>query len=276
MICGLVSNCWGTQLAQNESLESLIARAVQNGFQAVELRQGSLGACEDPQQVPVQEPLAQITARFPEIRLNVAISIGFLSPDLSPDDPLFAAACQAAVAVTGMAGPHLRLVDLHTTAEQFASASTSQVATNLVRLARALSDRGGRLSVEHSLQPWHPFFGVFTEARALLGSAADCLQLCFDPCNLLFPGDHIDPLAVTGSLDPQMVSMIHFKQRQRGKILDRMAAGDVDWQALGDCIVQRGFDCPGLFEIAPGAQIWSALKSSRDYLQGLGLPLDAR
>ncbi len=276
MICGLVSNCWATQLTQNESLESLIARAVESGFEAVELRQGSLGTCEDAQQIPGPDPLALLAARFPEIRFNVAISIGFLSTDLSPDDPLFAAASQAAGAVTGTAGPHLRLVDLHTTAEHFAAANTSQVAANLVRLARALSDRGGRLSVEHSLQPWGPFFDVFTAARAQLGTAADCLQLCFDPCNLLFPGDLIDPLEVTGSLDPQTVSMIHFKQRQGGQVLDRMGSGELDWQALAECIVQQGFDCPGLFEIAPGAHVWSALESSKAYLQGLGIPLDSQ
>ncbi len=167
MICGLVSNCWATQLTQNESLESLIARSVESGFKAVELRQGSLGTCEDAQQIPRPDPLAVLAARFPEIRFNVAISIGFLSTDLSPDDPLFAAASQAAVAVTGTAGPHLRLVDLHTTAEHFAAANTSQVAANLVRLARALSDRGGRLSVEHSLQPWGPFFDVFTAVNGV-------------------------------------------------------------------------------------------------------------
>ena len=100
MICGLVSNCWATQLTQNESLESLIARAVESGFAAVELRQGSLGTCEDAQQIPGSDPLALLAARFPEIRFNVAISIGFLSTDLSPDDPLFAAASQAAGAVT--------------------------------------------------------------------------------------------------------------------------------------------------------------------------------
>ena len=276
MISGLGSNCWGAQFAQNESLESLIARAVENGFQAVELRQGSLGAYEDAQQIPAQEPLAQLAAQFPEVRFNLAISIGFLSPDLCPDDPLFVAACAAACAVTGAAGPHLRLVDLHTTAEEFATTSTSQVATNLVRLAGFLNERGGRLSVEHSLQPWGPFLDVFAAARALLGPAADCLQLCFDPCNLLFPDDHIDPLAVTGSLDPQSVSMIHFKQRQGGQVLDRMAAGELDWRALSDCIVRQGFDCPGLFEIAPGPRVWSALESSRNYLQRSGLPLDSR
>ena len=274
MITGLVSNCWGTQLAEQQSLESLIDRAVQDGYRAVELRQGSLGSCEDSRQIPSIEPLAQLAARFPGVQFNVAISIGFLSPDLLPVDPLFEAASQAAVAVAGAACPHLRLVDLHTSAEQFAGVSPSRVAATLVGLARSLKQRGGHLSVEHSLQPWHPFSAVFEAARTLLGNEADCLQLCFDPCNLLFAGDDIDPLEVTASLDPQVVSMIHFKQRQRGQVLDRLAAGDVDWQGLGDCLVSRGFDCPGLFEIGPGERIWHTLETSRRYLRGLGLPLD--
>ena len=273
MIQGLVSNCWRAQLEQDYPLESLLEQAVENDYRVVELRQSCLGTFEDAQQMPSAERLARLPERFPEVRFNLAVSIAFLGPHLFPEDALFAAACEASIALAGPGQPHLRLVDLHTNAEQFGHNTTREMAATVARLARALERRGGLLSVEHSLQPWRSFADVLEAAWELLGSDNDCLQLCFDPCNLLFPGDEIDPLAVTAALQPHTVSMIHFKQLRQGQVLERVMDGEVDWRALTRCIDARGFGCPGLFEIAPHEGIWNSLATSRTYLDDLGLSL---
>ena len=274
MIPGIVSNCWRWQLENGESLDSLIAEAVRRDFGAVELRQTCLGRFESADDhLPDAEALTELPSQFPGVRFNVAVPVPFLNPETSTDAPLFVAGRMSAQAVAGEFSPHLRLVDLNTTSEQLRQSGAIAAGATMARLCRSLIEIDGILSVENSIQAWTPLREAVASARDQLGTDADRLRLCFDPCNLLFAQDGTDPVAVTSSLSGDELSMVHFKQRRNGLTYPAISEGEVDWVELVAVMNERRFTVPGLFEVEPHQRIWEYLAGSWEYLRRLGLDI---
>ena len=264
---GIVSNCFRTQLTSGVSLTDLIAEAVAKGYRVIELRQTCLGEFETGDELlPLPESMTVLSESFPGVRFDVAIAVPFLQDGFSINDEVFNAGKWAAHAVAGEYAPHLRLVDLSTNS---IADSPQTVGCQIAQLTRAMIELDGILSVEHSLQPWTEFRAAFDAARGELGPDDDRLRLCYDPCNLLFPGDGVDPAEITASLKPAELSMVHAKQRSGGP-LTTVADGDIDWKAQAAALKQIGYGGPILFEIEPHADIWSHLELSRRYLQDQG------
>jgi sugar phosphate isomerase/epimerase len=264
---GIVSNCFRKQLAAGALLTDLIGEAVARGYRVIELRQTCLGEFETGDEpLPLPESMTVLSESFPGIRFDVAIAVPFLQVGFLADDEVFTAGKWAAHAVAGEYAPHLRLVDLST---KLIADSPQTVGNQIARLTRAMIELDGILSVEHSLQPWSEFRAAFDAARSELGPDGDRLRLCYDPCNLLFPGDGVDPAVITASLKPAELSMVHAKQRSGGP-LTTVANGDIDWKAQAAALKQMGYGGPILFEIDSHAAIWSNLESSRRYLQEQG------
>jgi len=193
-------------------------------------------------------------------------------------NPAFAAGRWAAEAVAGECLPHLRLVDLSTSAEEFGRLDSEQIAASVVKRVEALLEIDGVLSIEQSRQPWSPFRRVWDAAHRLLGPNAGRLRLCYDPCNLLLPdrtvlGDEINPNQITASLTAEAMSMVHLKQRRAGRICTDVRDGEIDWQRQIAILRQIGFDGPALFEVAPHQQVWELLQESIDFLRQQGLDL---
>ena len=116
---GLVSNCWRLQLLEGALLDALIGEAAERGFRFVELRQTCLGGFEHGDEcIPDAVELARLPDQFPEVHFDLAVSLPYFSHANVIQDPLFAAAKRAACVLAGSHKPHLRLVDLNTTAEQ--------------------------------------------------------------------------------------------------------------------------------------------------------------
>ena len=170
MIPGIVSNCWQWQLGRGSALEDLLSQALDRGYLAVELRQTCLGSFEERGGfVPKVPALGRLADRFREIRFDLALAFPFLGADGDVEHPLFRTGVDAARALAGRYRPHLRLVDLETTAETLRGREP-QAAREVARLAEPLADAGGWLSLEHARQPWTRFARVMEEARRLLGS----------------------------------------------------------------------------------------------------------
>lgn len=271
---GLVSNCWQTQLARGESLDALIAEAARRGYRAVELRQGCLGTYESGnQRLPHAVELGELTQRFPQLRLTIAIDLPFLDGRDYSDDPLFAAGRQAAQALGSNSSPHLRLVDLTTTTIEQTPESVNEVGSTLATLARKMSEVDGVLSFENARQPWASFWTVFQSARRQLGADGSRLKLCYDPVNLLLSGEAIDPVAIAASISPDEISMVHFKQRCNGRIAPAVCDGDIDWRAQLAALRKTGYCGPHLFEVASHKNLWEYLAGSHNYLRRRGLEL---
>lgn len=272
MILGLVSNCWHVQLAQGVPLEALLAKAVDFGCRAVELRQGALGEYETgTEPLPDAERLAVLPERFPGLQFNVAVQMPFLGLDVTLEHPVFGAGWSAAQAVAGDSEPHLRLVDLTTTGHRLAGITWESAGRSLANLARAVLEEGGHLSVEHARQPWTLFQEALHYARRQLGDDADRLRLCYDPCNLLLAGETIDPADVTAALRIDEMAMVHVKQSRDGTVLPIVCDGDVDWAAQITALQEKEYDGPVLFEVASHADVWTHLEDSAAYLERLGL-----
>ncbi len=260
---GLVSNCWKTQLDAGVNLDSLITEAEQRGLSVIELRQTCLGTYEEgPSFLPNAVRLADLSQRFPSIQFNIALSFPCLSGNLSPDDPLFVAGINAAVALGGPHEPHLRLVDLQTQPDQCTAESVERAASCLSELTHSLMKVGGILSIEHARQPWTWFRSIMLAARARLGKNADQLRLCFDPCNLLLTEPVQEVTGVVASVELSELSMIHLKQRRDGQIQPDFTDGDLDWPGLINLLATRGYNGPILFEIAPHADVWLHLNDA--------------
>ena len=272
---GLVSNCWRKQLAEGVPLEDLLGEADKRGYHVIELRQTCLGEFESGDEpLPLAEKMTLLPEKFPGIRFNVAVCVPFLDPQMNATHPVFTAGKWAADAVAGECPPHLRLVDLMTSGEDFERAGNKAAADQVVELTRSLVEIDGVLSIEHSRQPWKPFRETFSLAREQLGPDADRLKLCYDPCNLLAPGDKVDPSEVTASLDVNELSMVHFKQRRDGKPFPAVADGDIDWPEHIRILNDKHYSGPGLFEIEPHRNIWEYLEGSREYLRKCGIKTD--
>jgi len=268
---GLVSNCWQKQLDSGADLIELISHAVRTECRCIELRQTCLGRFEcDKPPVPDGAALRELPETFPDVVFNIAVNVPFLQEKNVDTTPVFAAAVQAAQAVAGEHRPHLRLVDLTTSAEQLAAGRMDEISRNVVQLAELMIERDGWLSIEHSLQPWRPFLGVFRNARGMLGERADSLRLCYDPVNLLFGDTDLDPGAVTRSLAAEEMSMVHFKQRRDGHVLPRMDDGDIDWREQITFLTSIGYRGPHLFEIRSTDDVWAELATSVEYMRGCG------
>lgn len=272
MILGLVSNCWHQQLAEGISLEKLISRAAESGYRAIELRQTCLGRFEDPQTfLPRTKALADLPQAFPELRFDLALAFPFLNPfgDASLDR-LFETGVAASQALSGRFHPHLRLVDLDTSAERLTAVPLPDLAAHLARLTRRLIQTGGWLSLEHARQPWGGFLALVLEARQLLGEDAPGLRICYDPANLLMASDTPEPTEVVRGLAPETLSMLHLKQFRDQEFQQLVGPGEIDWRRQISVLKSSGYTGPALFEIASHARIWEHLDQSRIYLEGLG------
>ena len=270
MLLGLVSNVWNVQLAAGEDLADLVAGAAQRGYRVIELRQKSLGGYESaPDHLPDVAALAAVARRFPEMRLIAAYEVPFLHPDIGPHDRYFEAAVSVARAVAQGRQPHVRLVDLNTTAEQLAASGPDAAGHTIARLAAALADDDTLLSVENAWQPWPLLEAAIDAARTALGTAASRLRICFDPCNFTFIQEPTDAAAVLASLSPAQVGMLHFKQRRNGRLEPTVGAGDVDWPRLIPVIVARRLFGQALFEMAGHERLWHNLERSSAYIQDL-------
>jgi len=273
MLLGIVSNCWKAQLAAGIELDALLDAAREHGYQTIELRQGALGRYErGAESRPDVSALAQLPQRFPDLRFNIALAIPYLSPKITANDELFQLGMASAKALAGAFSLHLRLVDLATTPEQLRAAPEAETAALLADLAAALSEAGGMLSLENSRQDWGRFMSTVRAARERLGSHAASLKICFDACNLLHAADHPEPALAVRELTPRMVAMIHFKQARDGVTQPLVADGDIDWRAQLAHWRTVGYDGPGLFEIAPHADVWQHLSQSRRYVEMADVP----
>lgn len=264
MILGVVSNCWREQLRAGHALESLIADAVERGFEAIELRQTCLGNFESgPRHLPNSEDLRQLPEQFDALQINLAMALPYLSPLNDADASMFRSGLAAAVAVGGRFTPHLRLVDLAT---QIAPSEIDGAADALSRLVDEAADAGVWLSVENSVQPWSLFREVFDRV-SLSRTDGHHLRLCYDAANLLLQPDPVQPGDVTQSLRADRVAMVHFKQREHGNFLDSVCDGEIDWRRQFEALAQIGYRGPGLFEIESTPDVWTSLDESRRYLE---------
>lgn len=238
----------------------------------IELRQSCLGGYESGEEnLPDASALAAFPEKFAGVRFNVAVNIPFLSPETSPDHPVFQAGKSSAEAVAGDLPPHLRLVDLTTSNERLEGIGPQVAGNTIARLTRSVAKIGGVLSVEHAYQPWRQFRKAFDAARKQLGTDRDRLRLCYDPCNLRLLEDGTDPNQVTLSLSAGELSMVHFKQRQSGRILPRVSDGEIDWVTQLSTLKQIGYAGPGLFEVDSHERVWEFLEESVNYLRRAGL-----
>ena len=267
MLLGLVSNVWNVQLTAGEDLADLVAAAARRGYRVIELRQKSLGGYESKgEHLPDVAALGVLAARFPELRFIAAYEVPFLDPGTQADHPCFEAARSVAYAVAQGGQPHLRLVDLSTTAEQLAAWGAEVAGQTIARLAATVASSGALLSVENAWQPWPLLEAAIAAARVQLGAAAYRLRVCFDPCNFAFIQEPTDAAAVLASLAPEQVGMLHFKQRSAGVLDPAVGAGYVDWPRLIPVIVARRLFNQGLFEMASHAGLWDNLERSNVYL----------
>ena len=270
MRLGLVSNVWSVQLAAGADLTDLVAAAADRGYRVIELRQKSLGGYESaPDHLPDVAALAALARRFPVMRFVAAYEVPFLHPDTGPRHRYFDAAVSVARAVAQDRHPHVRLVDLSTTAEQLAAGGPEAAGHTIARLTAALGADDALLSVENAWQPWPLLEAAIAAARTELGTAAGRLRICFDPCNFAYIREPTDAAAVLASLSPEQVGMLHFKQRRAGRLDPVVGAGDVDWPRLVPVIVARRLFGQALFEMAGHERLWHNLNRSSAYLQRL-------
>jgi sugar phosphate isomerase/epimerase len=272
MILGIVSNCWRSQLAAGASLASLVEKAVSEGYQAIEFRQGCLGEFETAGDFfPIATRLAELSTKFPDMQFNIALAFPFFDPTVNQDSPLFHAGLDAAEALAGKFKPHLRLVDVTSDQKHVSQHEPRSIVKNLVELTRSIAARNGILSLENGKHEWRALRQFVQMAQTELGQQSSCLQHCYDACNLLQAADKPDTKQAVEQLKASALAMVHFKQARRGETQLTVCDGDIDWRHQLKYLQANGFTGPVLFELPPHEKIWDHLRQSREYLESVGL-----
>jgi sugar phosphate isomerase/epimerase len=272
---GLVSNCWKVQLDAGVSLASLVARASEEGFRFVELRQGCLGECEDSEtRLPHADLLKRLAQDFSEITFDLAVELPVFSESIDIASKDVEDMLKGARDLSSKDRPaHLRIVDLVSKSvpnERSASDESKSgfCLEDVVESLRELSNElpFGIVSVEHSFQPWTGFRKLFEVARRQNDAPNPSPQLCYDPCNLWLTNNGQHANEITESLHVEWLSMVHLKQRVGGSISPRLEAGDVGWHWQLELLNRAGYEGPFLFETAPSGNVWQCLADSRQHL----------
>ena len=264
---GIVSNCWKHQLDEGVSLANCLDQATKYGLVAIELRQTALGDLESTDRYfPSVERLKEVTDSYPDLCFDYAMGLSFLSGAITREADLVEQACQAAVAVSGAARPHLRLVDLATTAAAMGE-HEENVVRELVGLVREMNELGGLLSVENCRQPWSDLWRIVQRSRDQLGALGDQLKICFDPANFGFSTESGNSLEALSQLKNDDLSMVHLKQIKEGVVLRELVAGEVDWRVHLEQLQQISYQGPCLFEMAPGPDCWLQLDAAKSFFQ---------
>ncbi|MCP3696456.1 MAG: hypothetical protein GY917_29950, partial [Planctomycetaceae bacterium] len=116
---GIVTNCWKHELDQGAPLEQLLDQAVDYGLVAIELRQTALGTFESADShLPDVQRLGELAHEYPGCCFDYAMSLSFLSGEITEAAECVRLGREAAAAVAGNGVPHLRLVDLMSSSEQ--------------------------------------------------------------------------------------------------------------------------------------------------------------
>lgn len=265
MKTGLVTNCWQKLLESGEPLPDLVSQAADRGYQAIELRQGSLGKCETAAGVAIAAELAQLSKPHDGIEFDYAMAFPFLSSTADYQSPALAQGLEAALATAGQTGAHMRLVDIETSG---VTINDLPAVSPLVEFAGHCQDRGIRLSLEHSRQPWDMFWAMVSQARSQLGTQArPCI--CFDPANFCLVNEQSLPLELLARLSLEEISMVHLKQYSAGKFLDVLSDGEVDWTGHYRILQERSYNGPIHLEIMATTMIWQQLEASWSYWSGL-------
>jgi sugar phosphate isomerase/epimerase len=274
MLLGTVSNGWA-DLLPGSSLEAECRRALERGFQYVELRQRALGACEervpgDDRPWPLPEALAGLARAFPELGFNIAVEAPFLTTPVSPDDP-YLRRCAAAALALGGSPPVLRLVDLSpVTGLLEHEDAIAELGYSVAGLAASLWQDGIRLALENSKQPVASLRAVIFRAAEQLPGDVPPPQVCWDAHNQIaqtfLPED---PVETARAFGPDELFEFHFKQSVGGVLQGDVADGDIDWSAILAEMRRGDFRGPALFELPSGPDIWARLDRSRRYLQSL-------
>ena len=260
---GIVSNCWKMQLDAGATLASLVDRGLEIGLRHFELRQGALGECEAEDRTPLPKKLASLATRFPEAIFDLAVEMPVVTGSGSLRSRFLAHCLEGAVALASSeASPiaHLRIVDLAgPTVAQGEGRQRSLTILKRIEQSLQMSAPQSMLSLEHSIQPWPEFHVLFDEVR----SAVD-LKLCFDPCNLWLCEDTPDAAAITASLDPNAISMLHVKQRDKDSpgVRPDIGEGAVLWPEPVRQLESAGYAGPILFETAPCEDIFEQTEAN--------------
>lgn len=264
---GIVTNCWKCDLDQGVPLEELLVQAVEYGLVAIELRQTALGGFESVDDfLPDVQRLGRLTEQFPGCCFDYAMSLSFLSGEITEAADRVSLGRDAAVAVAGTGVPHLRLVDLVSSEEQVTACESATV-RELAELTRAMDQAGGVLSVENCRQPWDDLFRVVRRTREELGSVGEKLKICFDPANFRLSEEAGDSLQALAQLQVSDLSMVHLKQVKEAVVLQDLVSGEVDWAAQLSQLHQLQYQGPFLFEMAPGPDWRPRLEAARLFYQ---------
>ncbi len=268
---GVVSNCWGAE-EPALSLADLVLRAAEEGFEYVELRQGSLREGERPTSDgppdPLGDVLAEVAGRTPQLGFNLAVELPFLSDIVGTDDPRFTTAVEAARRLGGRSV--LRLVDVTPPAGLLEhEESIDALGEALSRLAeRAWGTGRVTLAVENSRQPVSSVLAVIRRARCTTPAPIPPPRLCWDPHNQLIQQLRPeDPHLSAGDLSPHEFFEVHFKQQRDGALLSGVEEGDLDWRRIMQGLSRAGCCGPALFEIPAGERVWDRLRAGKTYLE---------
>jgi len=277
---GLVSNVFGKLLERNSLPQLLREAQLQNGVEYIELRQHFLGhPYEDKNGVIDAASIGKLVQNFPDIEFNIAIQIPYLSGSVTDKDGSFLRGVETAFKIGQITNkkPHLRMVDPQTSSDTIKKMINS-TCDNIDRMAKALSDINGILSIENSPQRdmWQNIWHIINTVR----QRRDNIKLCYDPVNVTvsdkIAGEELarlSPTSVDSTALPWKsddISMFHVKQI-KGKILPVVSEGEVDWTLQLKQLKSIGYRGPICLEIAPTELVFDNIKSSLNYVNQLDL-----
>ena len=257
MKLGFTTAIFGKELEDKEAtLQDIVDFAKENGFGAIELREGCVEDYDG-------EALRQLMQRYKNIHFIYAIKNNCL--DERNEDKV-KGAIHLSASLSGE--PILRLVAdggiIKSEKRRYTSEEKDRIVNKLKIYADIASRHGVMLGLENAREPMEDIKYLIDQVGSTL------MGVTFDPGNLTSIAiEKEDPLKALESLRVSEIKLVHLKQTINGEPQTHITQGDIDIKKLLDRLNGMGYEGIICLEPRPAKGCRDGIKSSIEYMNKL-------
>ncbi len=257
MKLGFTTAIFDNELKDREvSLQDIVEFADDNGFEAVELREGCVEDYDG-------EALRQLAQRHEKIHFTYAIKNDCLD---EKDEQKVREAIQLSASLSGK--PILRLVAdggiIKNENRRYNSEEKAEMVNRLKTYADTASQHRVMLGLENAREPMEDIKYLIDQVGSPL------MGVTFDPGNLTSIAIvKEDPLKALESLKVSEIKLVHLKQTINGEPQTHINQGDIDIKKLLGRLDDTGYEGIICLEPKPAKGCRDGIKSSIEYMNKL-------
>lgn len=257
MKLGFTTAVFGNELKDKEvTLQDIVEFAEENGFEAIELREGCVEDYDG-------EALRQLAERYKNIHFTYAIKNNCLD---ERDEEKVKGAIHLSASLSGE--PILRVVAdggiIKSEKRRYTFEEKDKIVDKLKIYVDIASGHGVMLGLENAREPMEDIKYLIDQVGSTL------MGVTFDPGNLTSIAiEREDPLKALDSLKVSEIKLVHLKQTINGEPQTYITQGDIDIKQLLDKLNGMGYEGIICLEPKPAKGCRDGIKLSIEYMNKL-------